>query len=155
MKIDKQFQGHLKYNPLTNDEEEQSEKYLSKLLKIPNFLGKKGNNYSVYTSLLSKDKQKQGDDDQPKEGIKILSADNYFSAPASTKENGLVNKFKFKDRKNNTGELQITDEEKQGIEEEKMNPDLQESSNNSSSNLDRKSKRKIQESHVEPEVSYH
>lgn len=66
-----------------------------------------------YTTLLSKDKKLQIDE-KAKSGkntqkSKTMKTNKYYSAPVSTKENGLVTKFRFQDKKNDTQKLKSKD----------------------------------------------
>lgn len=51
-----------------------------------------------YTTLLSKDKNLNIEKDPTHSKGKDVKTNKYFSAPVSTKENGLVTKFKFHDK---------------------------------------------------------
>lgn len=69
----------------------------------------------------------------------MIKADKYFSAPVSTKENGLVTKFKFKDVKNNTGKLKIKKSKNKQKESQRENEDLEENLHESSLKEEEKS----------------
>jgi len=89
---------------------------------------------------------------------KIINPDKYFSAPVSTKENGLVTKFKFKDLKNNTEKLNISkSKKKKNLNKEnadfKKNVDLEENLPENYLQEDEKiRKRKSQNSNADQEV---
>ena len=74
--------------------------------------------------MLSQEKKQKSEknEDKGNDPPKIINADKYFSAPVSTKEKGPLNKFKFQERVNKTGKLQISEEDKEN--KEKLNDDL-------------------------------
>lgn len=117
-----------------------------------------------YTTLLSKDKKLCIDQhnvtskNMGKEKLKEIKTNKYYSAPVSTKENGLVTRFKFHDKKEDTQRVRDKVDSTEFPEEKKISTkDRISKVTPNDSELDRSnfhSKKRSQESDYNIQVSY-